>query len=840
MDNLPELADNGHNWPTYGSWLLNAIADEGLMGLLVGSETRPVHLAQLRGYGETWAPQTNKERDKVAAWRTADESWQRQNATVNLLITYSISDYIFSFILLLKTPLEKFTFLEKRFGQIPRPNSWLGAEEGARQSDSQPEQGVTSETAQSANSHHNEPEIPPSEEEGSLDSPDDCAKTESGYITPETEVLDVQGVEVNLPEVEVEIADAERLDECVHTLEASDKSQHADDEVAGRRNSPEWSSEAPEPADDSTSQTSARSIEFTPKTCLGQDQSLPTSSETILDIPDPPNTRSGHHILGSHVLTRTHGATNTSFFLPALETAPTEPDKGERGNGYSHEISRDSTNLHSVEKVLLIDRGCQHGECKMKWPEDLPVMPALHPASTNYMPKSSKGLQYRARLRSNAENESRQAEWSMAIRNLAIWDNLPRKEDDGRWGHGDATRSGYADSRGVEESPLTDNGGQHSEHGAQRHDSLPASPEPRPNGTMCAPTPYRVPRRCGRIKMRAGSISDAHTRQKAYFTQAAPTRPPLSHFRPMKRLRHPMAGYQTMKKGYNEMRRARKLETRGHMHRTAGILMQLPQLLTDSSKRLRHPTGGLWIQKIGCSEVRHARRVKTRGCTYRTACILMRLLSLLSNTSKWFWNTANTYWQQGVHPRSTRSDAKRPRNCPVAKRLPRSSIRRRGDAHTSIYSLVLPKRPPDGLTHTPRTLRDHHRRGRIKTEAENVSIVRTRPNAYRTPMVAMRPLWLISTPTDPYGIIAGGSPTLGVRYNEASVTRNVQTEGNTHQGDPTAVSAAISPFRQPKKRRKPPWDIADTHQRQGVPPRRTGSDGDPPDSQNGGPTTEQG
>ncbi|KAI6020601.1 hypothetical protein EDC04DRAFT_2607398 [Pisolithus marmoratus] len=61
MDDLPELADNGHNWPTYGSWVLHAIADEGLMGFLVGSETRPIHLAQLRGLGEDWAPQTNEE-----------------------------------------------------------------------------------------------------------------------------------------------------------------------------------------------------------------------------------------------------------------------------------------------------------------------------------------------------------------------------------------------------------------------------------------------------------------------------------------------------------------------------------------------------------------------------------------------------------------------------------------------------------------------------------------------------------------------------------------------------------------------------------------------------------
>ncbi|KAI6139097.1 hypothetical protein BKA82DRAFT_138873 [Pisolithus tinctorius] len=49
MDDLPKLADNGHNWATYGSCILHAIEDEGLMGLLLGSETQPIHPAQLNG-----------------------------------------------------------------------------------------------------------------------------------------------------------------------------------------------------------------------------------------------------------------------------------------------------------------------------------------------------------------------------------------------------------------------------------------------------------------------------------------------------------------------------------------------------------------------------------------------------------------------------------------------------------------------------------------------------------------------------------------------------------------------------------------------------------------------
>ncbi|KAI6043708.1 hypothetical protein EDC04DRAFT_2562394, partial [Pisolithus marmoratus] len=123
MDYLPELAHNGHNWTTYASSVLWAITAEGLMGFLVGSETRPIHPAQLDGRGEGWTPQTDDERDEVAVWRTADQSWTQRNATVNYTIICGIPDSIFGLMLHLKSPLEKWDYLEKRFGRIPRPAS---------------------------------------------------------------------------------------------------------------------------------------------------------------------------------------------------------------------------------------------------------------------------------------------------------------------------------------------------------------------------------------------------------------------------------------------------------------------------------------------------------------------------------------------------------------------------------------------------------------------------------------------------------------------------------------------------------------------------------------------
>ncbi|KAI5982719.1 hypothetical protein EDD15DRAFT_2320583 [Pisolithus albus] len=128
---------------------------------------------------------------------------------VNYTIVSSILDTIFSSMLHLKSPLEKWDYLENRFGQIPRPESWLAAEQAMQQSDLSSEQ-----TAADG-------------EDDSQDIPDDCAETEAGHPKPEPNVVDVRHLEPYLLGVEVGTGDSKWLDEGANTLEAPKLSSEA-------------------------------------------------------------------------------------------------------------------------------------------------------------------------------------------------------------------------------------------------------------------------------------------------------------------------------------------------------------------------------------------------------------------------------------------------------------------------------------------------------------------------------------------------------------------------------------------------------------------------------------
>ncbi|KAI6094930.1 hypothetical protein EDD16DRAFT_1711777 [Pisolithus croceorrhizus] len=228
MDYLPELAHNGHNWTTYASSVLCAISDEGLMGFLVGSERRPTHPAELIGHGEGWTPQTDDERAEVAAWRAADQLWTQRNAMVNYTIVSGIPDTIFGFMLHLKSPLEKWDYLEKRFGSIPRPESWLVAEEAKQRSNSNIARGA----GQEAHDSNNELQNSPSSHEDPVDSPSDCAETEAGQANPEPEVVDAQHLKPYLRGVEVEAIGSKQPAEGTNVLKAPDEgSQCASDKA---------------------------------------------------------------------------------------------------------------------------------------------------------------------------------------------------------------------------------------------------------------------------------------------------------------------------------------------------------------------------------------------------------------------------------------------------------------------------------------------------------------------------------------------------------------------------------------------------------------------------------
>ncbi|KAI6113869.1 hypothetical protein EDD16DRAFT_1598704 [Pisolithus croceorrhizus] len=145
------------------------------MGFLVGSERRPTHPAELIGRGEGWMPQTDDEREEVAAWQAADQLWTQRNAMVNYTIVCGIPDTIFGSMLHLKSPLEKWSYLEDRFGQIPRPEIWLVAEEAERQSNS----NAAAETGQDTHNSDDESRGLPGSQNEPVDSPSDCAETEA-------------------------------------------------------------------------------------------------------------------------------------------------------------------------------------------------------------------------------------------------------------------------------------------------------------------------------------------------------------------------------------------------------------------------------------------------------------------------------------------------------------------------------------------------------------------------------------------------------------------------------------------------------------------------------------
>ncbi|KAI6037811.1 hypothetical protein EDC04DRAFT_2090480 [Pisolithus marmoratus] len=151
----------------------------------------------------------------------------------------------------LETPCETFAYLENRYGSIPRPDSWLPAEEAMQQGNSSSEQNAASETAQNTFDGHHEPEIPPREEDGSSDSPNDCTEIPPGYLEPKTDIADVQQMEGCSLVVETGISAEGQLDEHPNTLEAPDEcSQHASDKIEESWDLPGLSSKALEPEGD--------------------------------------------------------------------------------------------------------------------------------------------------------------------------------------------------------------------------------------------------------------------------------------------------------------------------------------------------------------------------------------------------------------------------------------------------------------------------------------------------------------------------------------------------------------------------------------------------------------
>ncbi|KAI5980986.1 hypothetical protein EDD15DRAFT_2420252 [Pisolithus albus] len=294
-------------------------------------------------------------------------------------------------------PRETFAYLESRYGRIPRPESPKVVDEANREHNLPFEQCAAEDSTQSAGSSNDEPENSPGE---LVDSPSDCAEITTGHLEPETEIIDAQRVDY-LPLVEVGAVDSERLDELADTPREGKTPDLEDKSLEGRDSDPGYweilSNEGYEPIDSPIEDTQ----------CLSMDD------ETIVNVPDPPSSRSELPTIQvkcptsvKRVPTRTHSATSTDFILPMPEPMPKDPDKAEHGGWHDDGASSGHPDSHQVRKSMLTGNRGQHTECKAKRPNRSPTPPTPFPKRTG-----DASLPYRVphrcgRLKSNTESIS--------------------------------------------------------------------------------------------------------------------------------------------------------------------------------------------------------------------------------------------------------------------------------------------------------------------------------------------------------------------------------------------------------------------------------------------------
>ncbi|KAI6118314.1 hypothetical protein F5141DRAFT_1290342 [Pisolithus sp. B1] len=745
---LPELAEDGCNWQTYGSWVLKAISEDGLMGHLDGSETRPTTPKLLQEYGAGWTPRTNEERDVITAWKTADNMWHQRAAMAHQFIIYGLPDSILMLCMHLDTPCEAFAYLECRYGPIPRPESIKVADEAMPQCDMQSEQYATEEGAQGTYNSDNEPIYSPGGED-SLDIPNDCAETKSRYLTPETEVIDAQHVEPYLLEVEVGDTGGMWPDECMNALEAPDEcSQRASNKVEEGNNLLELSSEALESQGDLPDTTSehaetqtglrkpetevvdtqqvvnvlpmvevgttgqtwqdehANTLEVSDERIQGADDKVacrnsPGGHEDPLDSPsDCAETEAGHvkpeakvidvRQVGLRLLRVGVGATGVTRPDEHTNVLGVPDKKGQHVDDVAEHANLPESISEALEPADDISRSASRRSIEsgpqtpIKDDQRLQMsgtlntqdpQPADHICDTEgvYLEHAAailllyasektrphleepgvelgRFMQLRETARPAPERDRTSGGWRETYQGHFIWDTPPDEvwgmgvysSAGAGWGYGmivestamkleirdisaetthmaphllhlemvhkepdkaetgggcnDAVSRDPVGSQGVEKTMLAGSGSQHGEHKAKRPRCSPVPPAPHPNSTGHVLRTSRDPHRRRRLKMHAESVSDVNTRRDTHLAQAAPMQHPPCLFGPMKWLRYPTGGYQMMKRGYNQVRRARKVETRGT--RTGQLAFSRgsfysSQIFRNDSGTSLIPTGGM-------------------------------------------------------------------------------------------------------------------------------------------------------------------------------------------------------------------------------------------------------
>ncbi|KAI6101806.1 hypothetical protein F5141DRAFT_1242723 [Pisolithus sp. B1] len=799
---LPELTEDGCNWQTYSSWVLKAISEDGLMGHLDGSETRPT--------------------------------------TPKLLQEYD-------------TPCEAFAYLECRYGPIPRPESIKVADEAMPQCDMQSEQYATEEGAQGTYNSDNEPIYSP-EGEDSLDIPNDCAETKSRYLTPETEVIDMRQVEPHFMVVEVGAVDSEQPDECANILEAPDKkcqcvddegSQHASYEVEEGEDLLKPSSEAHEPQGDlpdttsecAETQTGHRKPENEVVDMQQMVDVLPmfevgTTGRTRHDkhvkeheAPDEggnPTRQAGkcsmEDVLQTPIEDYQHARTNgeTITNVPDLPSTPTElpipcikhPTLQNRSLARKH-------------SAMTTEFDLSYARRSGKWRETKRLMGVLSSARAGWGDSTMAGSTVTKLERRVVSTKT--AEIQAYIPHLETCPKEPDKAEDTGGGGDDTASKDILNSCRVEKTLLANSGKMPPNgfihpprtltdrycHGRIKTDlqklstgremerqqgGSPVPPAPPPNSTYYIHKSSKGLRHRARLKSNAenklqqakrsmavqnqstweslpskedngsGGHDDApsseyvdpHGVEKVLLTDSgsqhsehntkragdlpAPSAPSPNGILDMPTLFMDLRRHVRVKSNAENVSNA---HTRQNTYRVqAAPKWLLPLLLTPSNRSL-DPARGSWTMNVHYNE----------------------LQQILSNLPRRLQKIANTYWWKGVPPGSMRNEEKWPRNLRMTKRLPRSSGTRLDDEYRAEQpndSLAPPKRPPNGLIYTPSILRDSRRCATIKTRSKNVSTIETRGSkasrltvSIPPPRELARPLWNVANTYWRHGIPPG-------------------------------------------------------------------------------------
>ncbi|KAI6045901.1 hypothetical protein EDC04DRAFT_3086655 [Pisolithus marmoratus] len=596
----PELAEDGCNWHTYGSWVLKVISEDGLMSYLDGLKND----LQLQ-----------------------------------------------------KTPHKTFAYLKNCYGSIPRPESLKVVDETVQQHDLPSEHveenppDIPSDSAETAegcakpkaeviDAQQVEDDI--EDRAADLEWPAECTST---LKTPDKDVgnaVGQAGVQLQMPiednqflliddKTIVNTPDPpDVLIECLMPWNNSVVMGNTLEDPSGESERSLQLQETERPQPDRDHAPEGCHSQPTCKNPPVRIQEMGVHGRAEASEGDSANLNST--TIKVEIRSSSMETAQAPPYSPHLERHTKEPDREQASSSHSDAGSREFIDSHGVRKAMLADRGCQHAACQTKRPNSLPAPPEPPLNSIHSISRTVRVTHHRGRLKPRAENISnmcmRQDGHCAKVVPMRPLCPLTTPSGIPYW-------KAWPPNHDTKQSMplLADSKGQHTEREAK------------------CPRPYRVPHQLGRVKTNTESISGTHTRQDAYRAHAAPkwSLPPLLVL--LKRSLDPAGGSWMINVCCNKQ----AAHALGLCHRRTVTAAPL-----DPAKQSGNIAGGPPIPSVRYNEVSDAGNVQTRGYLHPGEhthdCATNSPSRKPKKRRKLPWDIAGTYQRQGVPHPSTCGD----------------------------------------------------------------------------------------------------------------------------------------------------------------------------------------